>query len=122
MELNSIPIGVEVVPGTHREVIALGWVPYRGPSFCDAVSKASRGEKLLVTTESIEKCLWAPAVLGLNKPQSAFERSLLPHFETLKAIRVASVSSFEERGCRPDVVIIKEKRQRKGRRAKNQWI
>jgi len=111
IELNSTPVGIKMIPRSNRELEDRDLLHYRGPSFCDAISRASRGEALLVTAGSIEKCLWAPAVLGLQEPESAFERSLSPRFKLVKACMVAPVSFFDEAGCSPDVVIIREKQR-----------
>jgi len=111
IELNSTPVGIKITPGVQGELEDRGVFHYRGPSFCDAISRASRGEALLITPASIEKCLWAPAILGLQEPESAFERSLSPRFNSVKAIMAAPLSFFEKANCCPEVVIIREKRQ-----------
>jgi hypothetical protein len=55
---------------------------YRGVSYCDAVRRAgtagSEGGALRVLPGSIKVCRWAPIVLGLKRPEDAFERRLAP--------------------------------------------
>lgn len=104
ISLDLLPIGVEVLTDPEEEP---GARVYHGVSFCDAVRRATNGERIAVRPGSIEVCKWSPAVLGLKKPENSFERSLEPRIEkSVSGFLLAPLSDFG--GPRkPDVVILR---------------
>jgi hypothetical protein len=87
-------------PDEHADVPV-----YRGVSYCDAVSRAGRGEVLRVLPGSIQVCRWAPVVLGLKKPKGRFERSLSPRLPSLVAgLLLAPLDRFPGE---PEVIVVR---------------
>jgi len=108
IKLEQVPVGIKLMPGTKKLSVTAGTKLYSGPAYCDAVSRASRGEKLLITGRSIKNCRWAPAVLGLKEPENKFERGLTPHLEALEAV-CAFPLGCEKKDFQPDLVIFRER-------------
>ena len=76
---SLLPVGVRRL----RDADDAAEVPvYRGVSYCDAVRRAGatspEGGALRVLPGSIKVCHWSPVVLGLKRPEDAFERKLAP--------------------------------------------
>lgn len=108
IEFATVPVGIKLDPSGLNEYPDLGYSLYSGPAYCDAVSRASRGEKLFITAGSIYRCRWAPAVLGLKEPENSFEKGLVPSLEAMKAIYVFPLGQGDEEIITPDLVIIRD--------------
>lgn len=102
-------VGIRLDFGDSTEGPGHGYKDYFGPAYCDAVSRASRGEKLRITAGSINRCLWAPVVLGLKESESSFEKSLGPRLEALEAIYAFPLGKEGAGHIQPDLVIIRNK-------------
>jgi len=99
------PIGAKIfatAPAWAAEV-----APWRGVSFCEAVSAAATRGELWVGPNSLTTCHWAPIVLGFAEPQTAFQQSLEPTLPFITpGVLLAPVDRFRD-GQTPDVVIVR---------------
>ncbi len=107
METGTTPVGIKLVTADSKESPGHGYSHYCGPAYCDAVGRASRGEKLLITAASINSCRWAPVVLGFKKAKNSFEKGLAPHFENMEAIYAFPLGQKNEEDFKPDLVIVR---------------
>lgn len=109
IETATVPVGIKLDSGSLNESPGRDYMFYSGPSYCDAVRRASRGEKLFITAGSIKKCRWAPVTLGFKEPENSFERSLAPRFENINSIYAFPIGQEDEETIRPDLVIIRDR-------------
>ncbi len=108
IEAGTTPVGIKLVTTGLNTSLGHGYSLYSGPAYCDAVSRASRGEKLLITAASINRCRWAPVVLGFKKVENSFERGLDPRFENMEAIYAFPLGQKNEEDFQPDLVIVRD--------------
>ncbi len=108
IETGTAPVGIKLVTAGFNASPGHGYSLYFGPSYCDAVSRASRGEKLLITAASISRCRWALVVLGFKKAENSFERGLDPRFESMEAIYAFPLGQKNEEDFQPDLVIVRD--------------
>ena len=81
---------------------------FSGISYCEALSKASQGNELLIRPGSIQVCRWSPPVLGLKEPESDFEKEREPRLQNLTgAILMARIDRWQDEWGEPDVVILR---------------
>ncbi len=104
--LRVQPVGVRFYARGENE--PQGLPLYEGISYCDAVRRATGGEELLLRAESINACRWSPVVLGLKEAESGFEKRQEPRLQGTQAIMLAPLSTFEAKGVRPDVVVLRD--------------
>ncbi len=108
IEFATAPVGIKLDPGGSNKAPGHEHRLYSGPAYCDAVNRASRGEKLLINKGSIKKCRWAPVVLGMKEPDNSFERDLAPRFEAVQSVYVFPLDSGQEENFQPDLVIVRD--------------
>jgi uncharacterized protein (DUF169 family) len=98
------PVGVAIGVDDAR---AAGVPRYEGISYCDAIRRATAGERLIVRADSITTCRWSPVVLGLKTAADDFERALTPRLPAeARTLFAARLDRFPE-GMSPDVVILR---------------
>ncbi len=109
IEANTAPVGIKLAPAGLNTSPGHGYKLYSGPAYCDAVSRASCGERLLITSGSITRCRWAPVVLGLKKAENRFEKGLAPRFENMESIYAFPLEQRNEETLQPDLVIVRDR-------------
>jgi len=103
--LDIEPVCVKIFRKDEDLEGSLGTKNFKGVSYCEAVRRASEGEKLIVGNSSIEVCKWSPFVLGLKEPSDAFSLSIRPRFEyPVRALMLAPLSSCD---FTPDAIIVR---------------
>ncbi len=109
IEAGTTPVGIKLIFAGSKESTGHGYSHYSGSAYCDAVGRASHGEKLLITAASINSCRWAPVVLGFKKAENSFEKGLAPRFENMEAIYAFPLGQKNEQDFQPDLVIIRDR-------------
>ncbi len=105
IELTLPPIGLKIFSG--REPLPDAVEGFNGVSFCQAVSEATAGRKIMMTPFSINICKWSPVVLGFKKAEDAFEKTIthaLPVGTT--GVYLAPIDMIDP-AVTPDIVMIR---------------
>jgi hypothetical protein len=104
IKLEFPPIGVKVL----KSLDGFGEIEvFRGASYCEAVRRATSGREVMVTSESIGVCKWAPVILGLKPPENRFEKGIGPRMEEpFSGYYLAPMPLFRK-GYNADVVIVR---------------
>ena len=98
---------VAVALGLDWDLLAGIATRYEGISYCDAVRRATAGERVAVLPGSITTCRWSRVILGFKGAQDGFERALAPRLpEGPRAILLARIDRVPD-GVSPDVVILR---------------
>lgn len=103
--LDLPPVGIRIV--REGDAVPEGAERFRGVSYCQAVLRATFGKEVLVLSDSIQVCQWAPVVLGFKEPENEFEKSIDIRFPAgTDSLYLAPITKFAGRR-KPDVVVIR---------------
>lgn len=87
-------------------------VHFRGISYCEALTRATAGEPVLVGPDSIQVCRWSPPALGLKTPESDFEKGREPRLPFLIAgIFLRRLEQWPGGPPPPEVVLLRADRE-----------
>ena len=98
---------VAVTIGVDWNLVAGIATRYEGISYCDAVRRATAGERVAVLPDSITTCRWSRVILGFKDAEDDFERSLSPRLPSgTRAILLSRIDRVPD-GVSPDVVLLR---------------